>query len=137
MVYENINLHQREKAYIYASYAWCLWSLKICHILLLDSVLKWNVRSYFKNTMVYRSTVCPIKWAAVVLVLVESSMHFFPLKDLMRWFTPSWSCFLVMFSCQKSHVVSVAVFIFVIIRCLLLLVWFKLYFGIYSIKLIC
>ena len=87
MVYENINLHQREKAYVYASYAFCLWSLKNCHILLLDFLLKWNVRSCW--TMVYRSTVCPTKWAAVVLVLVESSMHFFHLKDRMRWFTPS------------------------------------------------
>ena len=88
MAYENINLHQREKAYVNASYAWCLWSLENSHILLLDFLLKWNVRSCW--TMVYRSTVCPTKWAAVVLVLVESSMHFFHLKfDRMRWFTPS------------------------------------------------
>ena len=147
-----------KKTYVYASYAFCLWSLKNCHILLLDFLLKWNVRSCW--TMVYRSTVCPTKWAAVVLVLVESSMHFFHLKDQMRWFTPSnnivsdvyavynaydvlhyikqpsvcWTS-LIMFSGhvsrQKSHVVSVAIFIFVIIHCLCLLVWFKLYFGIY------
>ena len=87
-----------------------------------------------------RSTICPTKWAAVVLVLVESSIHFFfHLKDRMRWFTPSndivsdlyavYNAYDV-FSRKTSHVVSVAVFIFLIIHWLRLLVGFKLYFGI-------
>ena len=138
MVYENISLHQRGKAYVYVSYAWCLWSIKNCHtLLLLDVLLKWNLWSFSRNTSVLfnnaRSTVCPTHWAAVVLVLVESSMRFFLVwkieyTDLhqviilflicmlyimhMMYFTLSnnplhaehrWSCFLVVFSRQKSH----------------------------------
>ena len=93
MVYENINLHQPEKAYVDAFYAWCLWSLKNCHTLLLDFLLKWNLWSFSRNTSVLfnnaRSTVCPTHWAAVVLVLAESSMRFSRLKDRISWFTPS------------------------------------------------
>jgi len=66
---------------------------KILSHLIIGLSLKVKFKKLFKKCIVVlnnaRSTVCPAHWAAVVLVLVESSMRFSRLKDRISWFTPS------------------------------------------------
>ena len=97
LVYENISLHQHEKADLCCMRLCflCMMPLKykILSHLIIGLSLKVKFKKLFKKCIVVlnnaRSTVCPAHWAAVVLVLVESSMRFSRLKDRLSWFTPS------------------------------------------------
>ena len=58
----------------------------------------------------------------ICMLYIMYTMNFIVLNNPL-YAENRWSCILVMFSCQKSHVVNVAVFVFVIIQCLRLLVY--------------
>ena len=59
----------------YASYAWCLWSIKNCHTL--DFLLMWNERSCFRNALGCWTILDRLFVLRIVIVLVESSMRCF------------------------------------------------------------
>ena len=80
---------------------------KILSHLIIGLSLKVKFRKLFKKCIVLlnnaRSTVCPAHWAAVVLVLAESSMRFSRLKDRISWFTPSNYIVSDLFAVYNAH----------------------------------
>ena len=106
-----------------------------CTMLDLSDALRCRCTYTCRKQHVLSFFIWKIKWAdlhqvvllfLICMLYIMYTMNFIVLNNPLHA-EHRWSCFLVMFSRQKSHVVNVAVFVFVIIQCLCLLVGFKLY----------
>ena len=96
--------------FINVYYAWWLWSTTNPHNLSLNSLLKWNVRSCFRNasavpcwTMLDRLFVRHILSCRCTISTCRKQHAFFHLKYRMSWFTPSYNIVSDMYAVYNAY----------------------------------